>query len=249
MVKKCWWLALALGLSGCLTSRGFNRNLLETQLNEGSAKITEDEIKHIKTLEAQLHFPCRIAVALKRGSSCWRWTPKDRQCMEAWSDALRKEGIASDVIYMSTMFSQGDNLQELRAAAAKHGADALLVLKGAAVTDSYMNPAALFNVTVVGGFVVPGSHRDALFVMEGGLVDVNNGFLYASMEAEGEGHTLAPTFIIEERDAIERAKHEALVAFGPELMRRLRGLRADAAPALALQEGPPPIVLPGPQVK
>ena len=136
--------------------------------------------------------------------------------MESWAEALRKEGIATDVIFMSTMFSKGDSLVDLRAGAAKYGADALLVLKGAAVTDSYMNPAALFNVTVVGGFVVPGSHRDALFVIEGGLVDVNNGFLYASMEAEGEGKTLAPTFIIEEKDAIERAKQQALTAFGPE---------------------------------
>ena len=233
MLRKSWWLALALGLPGCTMSGGFNRNLLESRLQDGCAKTTEDEIKHIQTLKAQLNFPCRIAVALKSGNGSWRWTPKDRQCMEAWADALRKDGSASDVIFMSTMFSQGENLQELRAAAAKHGADALLVLKGAAATDSYMNPAALFNVTVVGGFLVPGSHRDALFLMEGGLVDVNNGFLYTSMEAEGEGRTLAPTFIIEERDAIERAKQAALTAFGPELLRRMRGLRATASPVVA----------------
>ena len=173
-------------------------------------------------------------MALKSDSSSGRWTPKDRQCMESWAEALRKEGIATDVIFMSTMFSRGESLVDLRAGAAKYGADALLVLKGAAVTDSYMNPAAVLNVTVVGGFLVPGSHRNALFVMEGGLVDVNNGFLYASMEAEGEGRTLAPTFIIEEKDAIERAKQEALTAFGPELLRRLRNLRATATPLVVI---------------
>ena len=170
--------------------------------------------------------------------------------METWAEALRKEGIATDVIFMSTMFSKGDSLVDLRAGAAKYGADALLVLKGAAVTDSYMNPAALFNVTVVGGFVVPGSHRDALFLMEGGLVDVNNGFLYASMEAEGEGQTLAPTFIIEEKDAIERAKQKALTAFGPELLRRMRNLRATATPPPILQgETGVTRILPLPNVK
>ncbi len=164
--------------------------------------------------------------------------------MEGWAEALRKEGIATEVSFMSTMFSQGETIQELRAAAAKHGADALLVLEGAAVTDSYMNPAALFNVTVVGGFLVPGSHRDALFLMEGGLVGVNNGFLYASMEAEGEGRTLAPTFIIEAKDAIERAKQEAITAFGPELLRRMRNLRATASQSLALQSQTGPTSVP-----
>ena len=62
MLRKSWWLALALGLSGCTMSGGFNRNLLESRLQDGCAKTTEDEIKHIQTLKAQLNFPCRIAV-------------------------------------------------------------------------------------------------------------------------------------------------------------------------------------------
>jgi hypothetical protein len=66
--------------------------------------------------------------------------------------------------------------------------------------------------------------------MEGGLVDVNNGFLYAAMEAEGEGSTLAPTFLIEEKDAIDKARQAALKAFGPELLLRLRNLRASGLP-------------------
>jgi rhombotail lipoprotein len=230
MMRKPWWLAVVLGLSGCVMTSGFNRDLMESRLREG-VKVTDDEIKHIQTLKPQLHFPCRIAVALKAGCGDWRFSAKDRQVMELWANDLRKEGIASDVILMADLFMPGDTLMELRASAAKYGADARLVVKGTSVTASYLNPAALFNLTVVGGFVVPGSHRHALFLMEGGLVDVNNGFLYASMEAEGEGHTLAPTFIIEERDAIERAKQEALTSFGPELLLRLRNLRASCMPA------------------
>jgi hypothetical protein len=232
-----WWLPLLVGLAGCVTtSSGFNRTVLEARLHEDAGPFTDDDIKQIQTLRPQLDFPCRIAVALK-GEGDWHWTFKDRQLMEAWADTLRKEGIASDVVFMSTMFMQGDTIKDMRAAAAKHGADALLVVKGAALTDSYMNPAAVFNVTVIGGFIVPGSHRDALFLMQGGLLDVRNGFLYASVEAEGEGSTMAPTFIIEERDAIDRAKHQALVHFGPELLLRMRNLRGALMPAL------PPVVI------
>ncbi len=234
MMRKPWWLVISLGLSGCITTSGFNRSALDARLHEEAAKVTDADIKQIQTFKGQLRFPCRIAVALRTGSGDWRWAPKDRQAMDAWATSLRQEGIASDVIFMSAMFVQGEGHKELRASAAKYGADALLVVKGTAVTASRLNPAALFNVTVIGGLVVPGSHRDALFLMEGGLIDVNNGFLYASMETEGQGSTLAPTFIIEEKDAIERAKQEALKGFGPELLLRLRNLRTRCSPAAPL---------------
>src|SRR5262249_53268228 len=151
----------------------------------------------------------------------WRWTHQDRELLEAWGDKLRKEGIASDVYLMSGLFAPAGGWKELRLAAARHGADALLVLQGARPGGSYVTPAAVLNLTVVGGYVVPASHRDALFVLQGGLVDVGNGFLYASVEAEGEGRTVGPTFLVEEKVAVERARRQALEAFGPEMLRRL----------------------------
>jgi rhombotail lipoprotein len=230
MIRHAWWLFLACGLCGCaVTSSGFDRAVLQAHLTEENIQVTDDDIRQIQTLRPQLGFPCRIAVALKGECTSWRWTAKDKQMMEAWATTLRQEGFASEVIFMSSMFMHGESLKDMRAAAAKHGADALLVIQGGAVTDSYLNPAALFNMTIVGGFVVPGSHRDALFLIQAGLVDVSNGFLYASMETEGEGSTLAPTFIIEEKDAIDRAKQEALTRFGSEVLVRMRNLRATYA--------------------
>jgi hypothetical protein len=232
MIRKVCWFPIVFGLCGCaITSSGFDRAVLQTQMQQEAVQVTDDDIKQIQTLKPQLGFPCRIAVALKGDGNGWRWTAKDKQMMEAWAITLRQEGIASDVVFMSNMFMHGETLKDLRAAAAKHGADALMVIQGGAMTDSYLNPAAVFNVTVLGGFVVPGSHRDALFLIQGGLIDVNNGFLYASVETEGEGSTLAPTFIIEEKDAIDRAKHQALARLGPELLARMRNLRAAFTPS------------------
>jgi hypothetical protein len=239
MIRKLGWPALLLALSGCAFSSGFSRDLLQARLREDAqATVTDDEIKTIQSLKAQLRFPCRIAVALQADGGDWRWTFNDKKAMNGWADSLRHQGIASEVVFMSGRFSRGETLKELRAAAAKYGADALLVLKGTAATEDRHNPLAVLNVTVVGGFILPGSHRDALFVMEGVLVDVNNGFLYATAEAEGQGTTLGPTFVLEGKDAIERAKQEALASFGPELQRQFNSLRASAALA------GPPVVLP-----
>lgn len=226
-------------LSGCIFSSGFNRNLLESRLRDDGFKVADDDIKAIQARQSQLQFPCRIAIATR--TSCYsdsRWTPKDRQAMEAWAAALREAGIASEVTFMSSLFASGETLKELRASAATYGADTLLVIKGTSATESRMNPLAMLNLTVVGGFLAPGSHRDALFRIEGGLVDVNNGYLYASMEAEGEGSTLGPTFIIEDKGAIEEAKQSAMKCFGPELLGRLRSLRASAVPVASAPRQP-----------
>src|SRR5262249_49138854 len=156
----------------------------------------EEDILRVKSLKPQLTFPCKIAVYLlpgERGS--WRWTPQDKELMASWATALKKEGIASDVFMMSELFAPSSGLKELRVAAARHGADALFVIQGASQVDNYLNLASVLDLTVVGGFLVPGSHCDALFVMQGGLVDVGNGFIYASVESEGQGKIVRPTFI------------------------------------------------------
>src|SRR5262249_8873315 len=165
----------------------------------------------------QLSFPCRIAVYLSP-KSFDHWTAKDKELIEAWAATLKKEGIAEDMFLMSELFATGTSLKDMRIAAARHGANALLVLQGGHDVRSYNNASAVFNLTVVGGFVVPASHRDALFVLQGGLVDVGNGFLYASIEAEGQGRTVQPSFLVEDHRAIEKAKQMALANFGPELL-------------------------------
>src|SRR5205807_2261913 len=111
------------------------------------------------------------------------------------------------------------------------GADVLLVIHGAAQTDSYKNAAAVLYVTVVGGYVVPGSHKDSLFMMEGCLIDVDNGYVYAGVKAEGVGKIVRPAFVIEEKDSIALAKTQAIGRFGGELLQRMRALQGvPAAP-------------------
>ena len=147
--------------------------------------------------------------------------------MEAWANQLKADGIASDVFPLPEMLLGKDNdVKSLRLAAAKCGADALFVIHGAEQTDSYKNAASVFDLTVAGGFLIPGSHRDSLFMMEGLLVDVDNGFIYTGVQAEGVGKIVRPTFVIENKDAIARAKTRAIQEFGSEVVQRMRRLAA-----------------------
>jgi hypothetical protein len=213
--------------SGC-GATGFDRGALVERLQkEGLYEVQDKEIQEVRALKPQLSFPCRIAVYLKPPcSSDWRWTSQDKEILNSATKVLQQEGIASTVIPMSGMFAKDGDLKHLRMEAARYGADALLVIQGVHQTDSYMNPAAVLNLTVVGGFVIPSSHRDTLFLVEGVLVDVGNGCLYASVESEGEGSIVRPTFIVEDKEAISRAKKKALERLGPELVQHLRSLQA-----------------------
>jgi rhombotail lipoprotein len=233
--------------SGCAT--GFDRGALVERLQkEGLYEVQDKEIQEVRALKPQLAFPCRIAVYLKPPSgSDWRWTSQDKEILNSSAKILQQEGIASTVIPMSGMFAKDGDLKHLRMEAARYGADALLVIQGVQQTDSYLNPAAVLNLTVVGGFVIPASHRDTLFLVEGVLVDVGNGCLYASVESEGEGSIVRPTFIVDDKDAINQAKKKALERLGPELVRHLRSLQtglSSASNATDQTRPTPPVLRP-----
>ncbi|HLW66151.1 MAG TPA: hypothetical protein VKS79_12640 [Gemmataceae bacterium] len=239
MPRRASILVLALLLTGCF-ARGFDHPSVYTHLQPDPISNMDEEIVKVGLLRPQLTFPCRIAVYLPPSVN-GQWTSKEKDFVEAWATSLKTEGIAADMFLMSDLFtngntgdtSKGPTLKDLRVAAAKHGANALLVIQGECEVASYQNPAAVLNLTVVGGYLVPGSHRDALVTLQGALVDVSNGFLYTSVESQGDGKIIRPTFIVQDKPAIDKAKLKALENFGPELLKRMRNVYASFGPASA----------------
>ena len=229
MRTRIVWALVGLGLlPGCFSS-GFTRPDATARAHRDPILVTDGAIADAQVLKPQLRLPCRIAVYLKpTHDGRWRWSPKDVARVEEWSEALKNDGIASDVFLLPDMLCHGEkaDVKDLRLAAARCGADALLVVQGSADVQSYNNVAAVFNLTIVGGYLVPASHRDALFTVEGVLFDTNNGFVYAGAKAEGEGRVVRPTFIVEEKVAVARAQARAMEDFGSQLLQRLRNLTA-----------------------
>ncbi len=222
-----FWLLVPVLLCGC--AHGFDRDALRERLNDGTLQAPDAAIAEARGLKPQLKFPCRVAVYLKpSGDRDWRWTPEDRAALEQLAATLKAEGIASEVFPLPDMLSGKGEMKELRLAAAQCGADVLLVVHGAAQTDSYKNFAAVFNLTIVGGYVVPASHKDTLFFIEGVLFDVDNGYIYAGVQAEGVGKIVRPTFVVEEKDSVALAKTKAVTEFGTELLNRMRALAGKA---------------------
>ncbi len=235
---------LLLCLAGC--AAGLDRNLVRYQLENSSLQITDETtetIEEVKALRPQLMFPCKLAVYLHPpGYSEWQWTSGDKRIFDAWGKELKRQGVVREAFFLPNMLlGEKKDLHALRLAAAKCGADALLVVQGAVATDDYMNPAAAANLTVVGGFVVPGSHCDALFVAQALLIDVNNGFIYATAEGEGKGSVIRPSFIIEQSGAINNAKKRALHDLGPRVATQMQKLKGSIHVPLGFRDYNPTI--------
>ena len=214
---------VCVGSYGCAT--GFDRIALQERLKLDVVEADSGSESSMNRVPAALRFPSKIAVYLQPNShGNWNWNAQDKTTLESLAVKLKAEGIASDLIVIPEMLVGKGSMKELQSAALRCGADALFLVHGASQTDSYLNPAAVLNITGVGGYLVPGSHRDALFVIEACLIDPKSGFVYAGIQAEGEGRIIRPTFIIEEKDAINKAKTQALDKFVPELTKRMRNL-------------------------
>ncbi len=232
----------ALLLTGCAT--GFNRQAIEQRLADQPIEVTDADIRAVLNRNAQLRFPIKVAVHLvaetyhprygggpvrpdMRFAPDWRWTTADRERIAQWAEPLREAGVVADLYVMSEMVSASGDLKSIRLAAAKHGADVVLLVKGVSQLDSYVNAASVFNLLILPGYVVPASHRDALLLLRGGMWDVGNECLYLSVDAEGEAKTTGPTFLIKDEDARDAAKLAALDSFGAELQKRLLALKGE----------------------
>ena len=114
--------------SSCGCAAGFDRAALQERLNYGSLQTPDLAISESRAMRPQLRFPCRVAIYMTPGNG-WRWEPEDKAALEPVAAALKSEGIAAAVFPLPEMLVGKGDAKELRLAAAKCGADALLVVR------------------------------------------------------------------------------------------------------------------------
>jgi len=113
-------------------------------------------------------------------------------------------------------------LTKSRESAARLGADAVLFLNDSTVTDSYVNPLSILNLTIVGMWMIPAHHRDAYTIYEASLFDINNGYLYAVAEGYGEQKSIRPFIYAEYSTGQEESRIKALNEMGLKLLKLAR---------------------------
>jgi rhombotail lipoprotein len=224
---------LWVGVSAMGCAAGFNTSEMREALQEERKLFSDDDdVTKIEQLKPQLKLPFRLAVAplIQVRQSYWH-EPRgmmegEREEILAWGEKLKKEGIVSEFTMIPGMLldlgpdrHRTSYIKSVRVAAARLQADAVLFLRCVTDTDSYANPLALLDCTIVGMFLVPGHRRDAFTILEGMIVDNRNQFLYFAADAEGTGSALAPLAMFDRRDAVADSRRNALRAFGEQLVR------------------------------
>lgn len=232
----CFALLMLLN-SACAT--GFNRKALEEQVGTVHAEFDERDIEKAYLKKPNLPKPFRLGVYFKAPASLrtayrpraepaqdWRWTEDDRKMLTELALDLKKRGLVADVFPLLSSVVAGEDLKSLRLAAAKHQADAVLVISGAADVDRYANNWAVTYVLLAPTLFVPGSQADSLFLSSATLWDVKNEYLYMTAEAEGVAHDrYAAAFGKSDKELINDAKNRSLTNLKGEISRQLAGER------------------------
>jgi hypothetical protein len=157
------------------------------------------------------------------------WVSADKEVLEQWLAPLRNEGIVTDLFLLVDATIQGRDARKIRQAAARYGADAIMILDGIAAVDRYNNGYASLYTTLIGAWLAPGTVSEALFMMEGEMWDVRTERLYTTQAAEGQAQTVGTAIAVEDRQVLDRAKKVALDEFGKRMADELRRLK-DATP-------------------
>ena len=224
---SCVILSLSI-LSGCATSRGFNRTELREKMSAKDPTVTDEDIKKTLALKPQLPKPFKLGVIFQapemrgnQGAARWMWSEDDRKKILAALDSLKTSHEVSDVFVVSDATISETDLKSLRLAAARHGADAVLVVAGISDIDSYNTKWGWTYLALVTTLFVPASTNDALFLARATLWDVRNEFLYLAAEGESMKKETHPAAFTDERRQVEESKADAINALSLELSKRI----------------------------
>jgi rhombotail lipoprotein len=239
MTKKLIALAaLAGGALGC--SVGFQRVQMDQALQEDRRIFVDDlDVLAVEQLRPQIQFPIRLAVVPParlspyHGHETTETLDGEQEELDALGEQLKKDGIVSAFMIIPRMLidtgpQHVGAMKAIRLAAARMQADAVLIMRSVTDVDSYINPLGVLDLTLVGMWLFPGHHKDALTIVEGMLIDNRNQFLYFAGSAEGTGSTFGPLAVVQERDAIRESRRHALHGFGERLAREARQARSSA---------------------
>ena len=224
-------MVVSLFVFGC-ASKGFNRGALQEQIGVKTPVVADKDIKEILNKKPNLPRPFKLAVYFKKQEqseykkSNWRWSEKDKDLILEAANELKSDNLISDVFPILGSIVDGNDLKSVRVAAAKHGADAVLVIDGAGEIDKYINNWGWSYILLVTTAFVPGSEADTLFLSNAAMWDVRNEYLYLTAEAEGRSSDTHIALFGEKDEArFEKAKLSSLSNLKNEILKMVKGIK------------------------
>jgi hypothetical protein len=241
MVRAFALSLIVVAISGCAHSHGFDRGSLETQFRSANPEVTDRDIAAALDRKPQLPPRFRLGVIVRdpvpehdavraRGAppaEPWRWTLDEKTKLVESLRALKTQEEAGDVFpIIDVDGSARADLKTLRLAAARYGADAVLIVTGAVDVDRQTSPLAFTYLAIVPMFVVPATREEAVFASRAALWDVRNEFLYMTAESESVQAQRRPLVFIDGKQVIDEARKDSLGQLIREVSKRMSSLLA-----------------------
>ncbi len=228
---------LFIALSACSTSQGFDRVAMQDTLHQrmpllsGTSEANTAAATNAAGSRLSFTGPFRLGIYFIRSEFPTRQSVQSGEWLSAEQDRLahrlaplRDERILRDVVVLAEPTVRTLSIQELRQAADRYGIDILLLIDGAGAVDRYNNSYALLYPTILGAWLAPGTVSDALFIIDGALLDLRTGRVLDQHAAEGQAQRIGAAVLVEDAGALKDAKGLAIDAFGEKLVARLRSL-------------------------
>lgn len=154
------------------------------------------------------------------------WSEEERTEIESWEPELARLGLVSELVVMPTLSLELDGTQgtadALRSAAARHRADAVLIVSEVEDASNWLNPWSILDLTIVGAWFAPGHDVEVVSILEGALIDTQTGYLYASGQAEGTARERRAWAYVNDPELKEKARQKALAGLQRVVLERAR---------------------------
>jgi rhombotail lipoprotein len=203
-------LAILLFLTACASSQGLHLDSLQQTLQDEEARFVGAPPSESTTNRSTRQGPPKLGLYVMPTGFLrheFEWTDADRESLLAWTNGLQRDGLISGASFIQISSIKGNQLAQLRESAMRYGADLLLIVNGAAAVDRYNNyKGALLYWTILGAYLVDGTHSDALCLVRASLWDVRTGSRLFVDEAAGTATAVGPAALLDDRNTIAQAK-------------------------------------------
>jgi hypothetical protein len=223
--------------AGCAGSQGFDRAAMNEVLH---VDPFSDRDSHAPSnLGSPLSPPFRLGIFFAdhnfpnhQSLRKVEWLSADRERLLHGLAPLRDQQILTDIFVLMDSTVQAENIDGIRQAGARYGADAVLIVDGAGAIDRYNNRFAWLYPTVIGAYLAPGTESDALVIATGSLWAVRSEWRAPIQTVEGVSKVVGSAVFVDDNAALEDAKRQAIQALGRRNVDQLQ---------LWMQGSPPPL--------
>jgi hypothetical protein len=209
------------------------------------ATDTDAAVRQIAAIEPELRFPARIGLA--RIGSHGDLVSVPAAELAIWSDLAEAQGPeVGEFVPVSPLVASmvssvqgagtgrtGAVIDHIRKGAARQHIDYVLVYETGVTRNDKANGLALADLTIVGMFVLPSRGVEVEASASGLLLDVRNGYPYATLTAHAEkkGLTRAINVWSKQQELSATAEEKAVMELADDMREAMDQLVAAAAPA------------------